>query len=68
MLLVGEYVSKGWVVHHADNSTTFLNGDIVGGLYVSWDYNIYNLHKILYGSKKSPRLRYKKLKKTSECI
>lgn len=56
-------VAIGWLVHHSDILTAFLNGDINGELYVSWDGISYSFNKSLYGLKQSPCLWYKKLRK-----
>lgn len=51
-----------WHVHPADNSSSFLNGEIDGELYLRWDNKCYKLHKSRYGLKQYPHLLHQKLK------
>lgn len=48
LLVVKKCISKGWQVSHAVISTSFLNGDMNGKLYVSIDKVVYKLRKCLY--------------------
>lgn len=46
VLIVGNFESMGWHVHHADTATAFLIGDMNSDLYGRWDNKCYNLHKV----------------------
>lgn len=68
LLLMEEFVSIGFHVHHDDISSTFLNKDIDCELFVNCDGENYKLNKSLYGFKQSSRLWYRTLKWTLECF
>lgn len=62
-------MSDRWLVQRADISTAFLNGDIDGEVYVSWDNVCNTLKQSLYGLKQLfPRLCFEKLKNMLEAF
>lgn len=61
---------SGWVVHHMDVQSAFLNGDLTEEVYVNQpkgfvvtgqEEKVYKLSKALYGFKQAPRVWNRKL-------
>ena len=74
-LLLALAARNGWVVHHLDVKSAFLNGDIQEEVYVKQpqgyekkneEYKVYKLLKALYGLRQAPRAWYARLKKFLE--
>lgn len=64
---------RGWIVHHLDVKTAFLNGDLKEEVYVKQpegfiirgkENKVYRLRKALYGLRQAPRAWNEKLDKT----
>jgi hypothetical protein len=62
-MLLALAAQEGWVVHHMDVKSAFLNGDLHEEVYVSHpgfevpgeEKKVYRLHKALYGLRQAPR-------------
>ncbi|KAJ0941493.1 putative RNA-directed DNA polymerase [Helianthus annuus] len=72
-LLLALAAKEGWVVHHLDVKSAFLNGDLEEEVYVSQpdgfviekkENCVYKLRKALYGLRQAPRAWNAKLDKT----
>lgn len=76
-LLLALSAKHGWIVHHLDVKSAFLNGDLKEEVYVSQpegyekpgqEHLVYKLRKALYGLRQAPRAWYAKLKKCLESM
>jgi hypothetical protein len=63
-MLLALAAQEGWVVHHMDVKSAFLNGDLQEEVYVAQppgfevpgeEKKVYRLHKALYGLRQAPR-------------
>jgi hypothetical protein len=63
-LLLALVAQEGWLVHHLDVKSAFLNGDLQEEVYVvqppefvveGQEHRVYRLKKALYGLKQAPR-------------
>jgi hypothetical protein len=63
-LLLALAAQEGWLVHHLDVKSAFLNGDLQEEVYVvqppefvveGQEHRVYRLKKALYGLKQAPR-------------
>jgi hypothetical protein len=62
--MLARAAQEGWVVHHLDVKSSFLNGELKEEVYVQQpprfekegeEHNVYMLDKALYGLRQSPR-------------
>jgi hypothetical protein len=69
-LLLALIAQEGWMVHHLDVKSTFLNGELKEEVYVSQppgfekkgqEHKVFRLSKALYGLRQAPRARNIKL-------
>ncbi|KAM0001541.1 putative RNA-directed DNA polymerase [Helianthus debilis subsp. tardiflorus] len=76
-LLLAMAASGGWLVHHLDVKSAFLNGELSEEVYVSQpdgfvikgkENNVYKLNKALYGLRQAPRAWNAKLDKKSDSL
>jgi Reverse transcriptase (RNA-dependent DNA polymerase) len=63
-LIMAIAVQEGWLLHHMDVKSVFLNGDLKEEIYVTQpsgfeikgqEHKVLKLHKALYGLKQAPR-------------
>jgi hypothetical protein len=63
-LLLALAAQEGWIVHHMDVKSAFLNGELKEEVYVvqppgyvkeGQEHKVYKLHKALYGLRQAPR-------------
>src|SRR6185503_9181574 len=76
-LLLAHAAYQGWVVHHMDVKSAFLNGVLQEEVYVEQppvfvlrghENKVLHLVKALYGLRQDPRAWYAKLDESVECF
>jgi Reverse transcriptase (RNA-dependent DNA polymerase) len=72
-LIIVLAVQRGWLLHHMNVKSTFLNGELLEEVYVTQlpgfeergsEHKVLRLHKALYGLKQAPRAWNSKLDST----
>ena len=76
-LIVALAVQGGWLLHHMDVKSAFLNGELLEEVYVTQppgfvergsEHKVLRLHKALYGLKQAPRAWNSKLDSTLKSL